>query len=122
VPFRVTGAESAVELERAECDEKDRWKDVDQGEERVAGEDVVGGGELGEGGICRCGWRMVAVEEDGDQAEGAAGDYGEAYETEENRGGPEKLLKTPHIVFTREARGFFRGKLCSVLYRSGFVH
>ncbi len=62
VALWVAGADGAIELERAEGDEEGGWQDVDECEDRVTREDIVGGGELGEGGIGWQSWRVVAVQ------------------------------------------------------------
>ena len=110
MPLRVVGTEAAVELQRAECDEKNRRKNVNQSKARVAGEDIVRGAELGECGIGWRSWRMIAMNYDRDQVKRTARDDSDADEAEKDRCRPDELTNAPHIGATRGDRDFFRGK------------
>ena len=91
MPLRTPVAEAAVELKWAERDEEQGGENVDESEQWVAGEDVIGGCELGEGGISGCGGRVIAVEHDRNEVYRAAHDDGNANQAQKDCCGPEKL-------------------------------
>jgi len=108
VPLWMAGADAAVELKRAESDKEESRENVDQREDWVMGEDIIGGCELSEDGIPGCGWGVIAVEHDGDEMDSTARDDCNADYDQEDRRGPEELVEAPHTDDTQWDERFFR--------------
>jgi len=107
VPLWMAGADAAVELKRAESDKEESRENVDQREDWVTGEDIIGGCELSEDRIPGCGWGVIAVEHDGDEMDSTARDDCNADYDQEDRRGPEELAEAPHIGDTYRDQVFF---------------